>query len=374
MDDTAAKNQQSRQRDWSPRFWEGCDYFAYLKLLARNRFAVGPAHWPIALIAHTVTFTNTLGRWFQHGLYHSRVKQTPIQPPIFVIGHWRTGTTLLHELMTLDPRHGSPTTLHCMCPCHFLVSESALKKWGGFLLPEKRPMDNMAVGWDKPQEDEFALALLGMPSTYTDIAFPNRPPLDPGSLDLSGLSPRQLRDWERTLIYFLKSVQFRDRRRLVLKSPPHTARVPILQKLFPGAKFIHIMRNPYDVYPSTVNLWKSFFHKHGFQTPRNVDAVVEQKVLSEFLTIYDRLEEAKPMIPAGDFAEVRYEDLTADMIGSMERIYQELSLPNFELLRPRLEAYQAANQGYQKNRFEMPAEQREKVRQHWGRIIDLYGY
>ena len=51
----------------------------------------------------------------------------------------------------------------------------------------------MSVGWGRPQEDEFALALLGAPSPYLGIAFPNEEPLEPESLDLDDLPPR-LRD------------------------------------------------------------------------------------------------------------------------------------------------------------------------------------
>ncbi|MGL6096207.1 MAG: sulfotransferase family protein, partial [Fimbriiglobus sp.] len=259
----------TKPREWTPRVWQGCDYFAWLRLLARNRAAVEPPYWYIAGIASCLTFGNTVLRWLQEGMYGDRIDETRVQPPIFVIGHWRTGTTLLHELLSLDDRFTSPTTLQCVAPCSFLLSEDFYKKYLGFAVPEKRPMDNMAAGWDRPQEDEFALALLGQPSPYTDFAFPNHPPLDPGSLDLSGLTPRQLAAWKRTLLRFLKAVQFRSPgKRLVLKSPPHTARVPVLLEMFPDAKFVHIVRDPYVVYPSTVNLWTSFGKKQGFQTPR----------------------------------------------------------------------------------------------------------
>ena len=173
-----------------------------------------------------------------------------------------TAKPALHELLIRDPRHTSPNSLQCFEPCHFLVTEGVFEKYGRVLLPDKRPMDNMAAGWDRPQEDEFALALLGQPSTYTDFAFPNSPPMWPGALDLSGLTPGQLAAWKRTLVRFLKAVTYRDPRRLVLKSPPHTARLPVLLELFPDAKFVHIKRNPYTLFASTTNLWMSFGKKH----------------------------------------------------------------------------------------------------------------
>ena len=363
-----------KPRDWSPRMWEGADYFTWLRLLTRNRFAVEPGYWYILAACSFTTFVHAVLRWVQHGMLGDRVAATPIDPPpVFVVGHWRTGTTLLHDLLVLDDRHTSPTFLHCFSPCDFLLTEGFLKKYLWFLVPEKRPMDNVAVGWDKPQEDEFALCLLGHPSTYTDVAFPNRPPMDPGALDLSGLTRWQRRAWERGFVQFLKQVQFRDRRRLVLKSPPHTARIPTLLKLFPGAKFVHVVRDPFDVFPSTVNLWGALTRRHCLQTPRHPERI-EEKVLGEFRTVYDRLEEAKPLIPKGDFAEIRYEELTADFSGTMAKVYADLGLGGFEAFRPKLEAFVAANKHYEKNLWTLTPEQRTKIQEAWGDVIARYGY
>ena len=53
-------------------------------------------------------------------------------------------------------------------------------------------MDHVKTGFDRPQEDEFALCMLGQPSPYTAIAFPNNPPRDHAYLDLEGVPPRAL--------------------------------------------------------------------------------------------------------------------------------------------------------------------------------------
>jgi hypothetical protein len=363
-----------KREAWSPRMWEGADYPGYLRLLARNRFAVGPRQAYIAAIASVVTVGNMVLRWCQDGYHGAAVRATPLAgPPVFVIGHWRTGTTLLHELLCLDERHTSPTFLQCFAPTHFLLSEAVLKGPLRFLLPDKRPMDNMAVGWDRPQEDEFALCLLGLPSPYADIAFPNRPSVYPGSLDLSGLTPAQLGTWKRTFVRFLRTVTYRDRRRLVLKSPPHTARMRVLLEMFPDARFVHIVRDPYVVFPSTVNLWTSLGRKHGLQTPSNPHGIRE-KVFAEFRTIYDRLEEARPLVPKGQFHELRYESLVADPTGEMEKTYAALGLGGFEVYRPRLAAYLATTRGYEPNRYTLSDADRAEVTARWGDVVRRFGY
>src|SRR5581483_10629411 len=136
-------------------------------------------------------------------------------------------------------------------PCHFLLTERVFTRVFRWMMPASRPMDNMKMGFDRPQEDEFALALLtGDASPYCTIAFPNHPPQGDEYLDLADVPESARRRWQRTLVQFLKGVTYKTGKRLVLKSPPHTARIAVLRELFPDALFLHIVRDPYVVFPS----------------------------------------------------------------------------------------------------------------------------
>lgn len=366
------KSRSSKQ--WAPRVWEGCDFFAWLRLLARNRFRVEPPYWYIAAIVSGVSFGQTILRWSQTSFHGDAIRRTQFkQPPIFVLGHWRTGTTLLHELLILDPRHTSPTTLQCFEPCGWLLVEQLFKKYGTILLPDKRPMDNMAAGWDRPQEDEFALALLGMPSTYTDFAFPQNAPLDPGALDFSGLTHRQIETWKRTFYCFAQGVVYRDPRRLVLKSPPHTARIPALLELFPNAKFVHLKRDPRVLFSSTVNLWMSMGKRHGFQTPVQ-STELEAKVFREFRVIHECYEATKGLIPPGNLWEVRYEEFVKDLVGETEAVYGRLNLGGFAEAKPRLEEYARGQSNYETNKYQLTPELKARIETEWGDILAAQGY
>src|SRR5438874_8929098 len=204
-----------RKRDWAPRMWEGCDFFGWLRLLARNRFAVHPRYVYIAVIVTVVSFVHLLLRLVQEAWLGRRIARTPIRhAPLFIVGHWRTGTTLLHELLILDERHTYPNTYQCLEPNHFLLTERLLTRALPFLMPAHRPMDNMAAGWDRPQEDEFALCMIGQPSPYLTIAFPNHGPQFSEYFDLRGLSRWALSDWKRDFLRFLKYLNYKDPRRL----------------------------------------------------------------------------------------------------------------------------------------------------------------
>lgn len=360
-------------REWMPHIWQGCEFFAWMKILVRNRFAIGLAYLHVAIIVTFVSLGHTLLHWLQELWFGRAIRRTVlVRPPLFIIGHWRTGTTLLHELLVLDPRHAFPNTYQCLEPNHFLLTERLVKRWFGFLMPSRRPMDNMPVGWDRPQEDEFALCMMGLPSPYADIAFPNRPPTYPGSLDLEGLSVRQLASWKRALKHFLQGLTFRDPRRLVLKSPTHSCRLQVLSELFPGAQFVHIVRNPYVVFPSTINLWKSFYEKQGLQTPTFEG--LEEHVFSTFTHLYQKLDEGRGLIPPADFYELRYEDLVKNPIAELKKLYEHLQLGEFEQARPAVEQFLETQAGYQTNRYEQSTALRSKISARWGNIIRKYGY
>lgn len=361
-------------REWMPRMWQGCDLFAWLRLVSRNRCRIHPAYLYIAGIVTGVSFCHTILRYIQDEWYGSRVERTPIsQAPVFIIGHWRTGTTLLHELLILDERHTFPNTYQCMVSNHFLLTESVLSRLLRFLLPNRRPMDNMTAGWDKPQEDEFALCMLGQPSPYLTIAFPNHPPQDQEAFDLEQLPTREHKRWRQTFVRFLQQLTFHDPRRLILKSPTHSCRIPTLLELFPDARFVHIVRDPYTVFPSTIYLWKTLYETHGLQKP--TCAGLEEYVFRTFSHLYDRLEQGKRSIAPGRFHEMKYENLTKDPLGEMCKLYEVLQLGGFEQVRPRLENYFRAQADYQINRYpSLSPELHAEITRRWGDVIRRYEY
>src|SRR6185369_995061 len=101
------------------------------------------------------------------------------------------------------------------------------------------------------------------------MAFPNEPPQSPGSLTLEGLSSDELTRWKSALQWFLTRVTLRSHKQIILKSPPHTARIKVLLELFPNARFVHIVRDPYALYGSTIKLWKTLYKFQALQEPRH---------------------------------------------------------------------------------------------------------
>jgi hypothetical protein len=335
-----------------------------VRALAANRFRVHPRRLSMALIILLAGAVNTILGALQRLFYGRRIARTEIcEHPIFVVGHWRSGTTLLHELLALDPRHAAPTTYACFVHNHFLLTRRLFRPILSRLMPARRPTDDMPVGWDLPQEDEFALCNMGMPSPYLTMMFPNRPPQYLEYLTLDRVPPPDRERWKRALLWFLRSLTLDRARRLVLKSPPHTGRIRILLEMFPDARFVHIVRDPCVVFASTMRHYERLFRDQGLQWPRFEG--IEELVLDTGDRMYEAFERDRPLLARGRLCEVRYEDLVADTPGQMRRIYETLELGEFDRVLPAIRQYVAARAGYQANRYEIPPETRERISRRW---------
>jgi hypothetical protein len=362
----------------SPRFWHGMRWGDWMKLWASHGFRAHPLRLPMALAITAITPMNTVLGWMQSLLYGRRIANAMIDPPpVFIIGHWRTGTTLLHELMFCDERFGSPTTYQCFTPHHFLVSERFLPPLTSWLMPKNRPMDNMATGWDRPQEDEFALLAMAAPTPYLRMAYPGDPPPHLEFLDMQNVDPADLARFERAMASFVKALSLRTGKRVLLKSPPHTGRIEVLSRLFPGAKFVHVTRDPYSVFPSTLRLWYALDEAQGLTLVRDNDeeaARREEFVFAGLERMYRGFEAQRERLDATTICDVRYEDLVRDPVGEVRRIYEQFDLGDFTGVEPKIAAYALREKNYRTNTHTLDETLRSRIRQRWATYFERYGY
>jgi len=357
---------------WSPRFWHGMRFGDWMRLLAENRFRIHPFRWTMVGLISSITPFNTVMSRVQRLRYGRRIDATPIQPPLFIVGHWRSGTTFLHELLVLDERFTYPTTYQCFAPEHFLLTEWLLARYCGFLLPKQRPMDNVRAGWQCPQEDEFALLTMGIRTPYRRMAFPNHPPVDLEYLNMEGLSAEALEKWCRAMRSFVQALTYRNPKRVILKSPTHTGRVGVLAKLFPGAQFVHITRDPRLLFPSTQRLWKALDAVQGCQVARTEH--LDEFIYDALVRMYDGFEKQREELDPGQIMDVRYDDLVANPIGVIEDIYEKLNLGDFSPVRESLEDYLRQQAPYQTNVHQLTPAVSGEIARRWRRYCETYGY
>jgi hypothetical protein len=358
---------------WSPRFWHGMPVGVWFGMAAEHGFRFSPSKLGLVATISAASAFNSLAGPLSEARFRRQLRQPPeTPPPLFILGHWRSGTTLLHELLMHDERFCCPSTYQCFAPSHFLLTESLITKMLAWMMPAKRPMDNVAAGWSRPQEDEFALANLGAPSPYRRMAFPATSSAEPVALDVTKLSPDELARWKHALEAFLARLAVRDPRRPVLKSPPHTARIGVLAEMFPEARFLHVVRDPFVVFPSTIRLWRSLDEVQGLQVDRG--AALEEYVFACFDEMYAAFERDRATLPPGRLHEVRYEDLVADPVGCLAEGYDRLGLGEFATVRPALAAEAEAMKRYRTNTYEPDPRMVAEVARRWGPFIDRYGY
>jgi omega-hydroxy-beta-dihydromenaquinone-9 sulfotransferase len=293
-------------------------------------------------------------------------------PPIIILGYWRSGTTHLHNLLNCDPGFTCPTAYQVMFPHHFVYSQPWGAKIFDYLAPSKRPMDNVAFHGTTPHEEEIALAGLTGVSPYLRILFPGHADDGCAALDPARLPPPALAEWQEAFRLFMKKLSFSKGKRIVLKSPPHLGRLALLLKMFPGAKFIHIVRNPYEVYLSFWKVWRVGHAPSHLQKPDY--QAIDEIILSWYEKLFALFERDRRLIPPGDFHELRFEDLVISPRECLANLYQELGLPDFERFWPPASAYLDSIANYQKSSYALTEEVRAKVNQRWGFFFPRYGY
>jgi hypothetical protein len=347
----------------------------WLRLLMKHNCRLTPRNMITAATITPCSMFNSTAGGIQSLLYGRKIRrQSLAAPPLFVLGHWRSGTTLLHDFLVCEPEHTYPTTYQCFAPQHFLFTQRWIAPLTSWLLPKHRPMDNVELHWDKPQEDEFAIANLGQPSPYLCWVFPHDGPVHSEYLTLRDVPKRDRRRWQATLKMFVKAVAVSNNKRMVLKSPPHTARVRWLLEVFPGAKFVHISRDPFKLFPSTVRLWKTLADVQGLQPDLEEYDWIEEEVLRNLELMYEAYDEDRQLIPAGNLCEIRYEDLVADPRGVMQSVYETLDLGDYARIEPGINDYLAETRDYKTNRFALPEDVQHMVSQRWAHYFERYGY
>jgi LPS sulfotransferase NodH len=342
-------------------------------LLRRHRFAIDLQHLPRALVQTTISASNSVNAQIERRWFGRRIEAARVEAPLFILGHYRSGTTHLHNLLALDPQFGAPTFFQVLNPHTFLGTERWAAPVANSLIVRRRYQDEMALGAGMPSEDEFASCAMTGLSPYMAWCFPGDGADYDRYLTFRGVPDEEVARWGHALTTFLKKLTVRHGRPLVLKSPPHTARIRLLLGLFPDARFVHIHRNPYDVFRSerhTIRAVQPLYHLREGPLQDGND-----RIISVYTEMYDAFFGERSLVPEGRICEVGYEDLEREPVGVVASIYESLGLSGFEELRPRLESYVASIAGYRKNRLDDLAEPlRRRIADEWCRSFEQWGY
>jgi hypothetical protein len=280
----------------------------------------------------------------------------------------------LHELLAFDEQFAYPNLFQVSNPHTFLIREWAVERALGEAVSRRRPMDNVQVTFRSPGEDEWALAVTTLQSPLIGWTFPRRADFYDRYLTFRGVSQQEVEIWRNAFLTLLRKLTWRyEGRPLLLKSPPHTGRIRLLLETFPDARFVHISRDPYAVFLSTRRLYQTAAAAANLQ--RDDPNRLDDGILQRYVAMYQAFFEECVLIPAGQYCELRFEDLENDMVGQIGRVYEHLGLPGFAELRPKLAERAGSITGYQKNRYpEIDEPTRRRIASSWQRNFEEWEY
>ena len=345
----------------------------WMKLILTNG-SIAVRYYPRIFIINLVSTISIPFRLYEHWKFNDRINATKISsPPIFIIGHWRSGTTHLHNLMCQDTQFGFITMLQAAFPRSFM-SCNLFRYFVKTFLPKTRPMDNMKMGVNKPQEEEMALGNLFPYSFYNGFYFPKKTmEYFYKYIRFKNISSKVKEQWKKVYYYMVKKTTLNmGGKRLVLKNPANTARIRFLLELFPKAKFVHIYRNPYVVYASMRNFYSKTIE--GFMLHNVKEKEIENNILSLYKQMMICYFKEKRLIPDGNLIELKFENFENDTINQLNRIYSGLDINGFERGKLKFSSYINSLKNYKKNTYSISQNAIDKIKQHWSFTIKKWHY
>ncbi|MDD3877507.1 MAG: sulfotransferase [Bacteroidales bacterium] len=343
------------------------------RLFWQGRFALHPKYFfRFFLLFQAAVWSSVFGI-IEHFRYKKKIDALPLPvKPVFIVGHWRTGSTFLHQLMSLDDTFITPSVFHVTVPGCFISIEKYYKPVMYKIMDNKRPMDNVKFGPDAPQEDEFALFRLTQNSPLQHIIFPLKKTYflccnDNLIPDMSGI-----RIWEKAMVYFYKKLFFMSKKRILIKNPFHSMRIDIINSIFPDALFIHIYRNPLMLVPSTIRMWDIIANQNKLNNRWNKPGVLETVTLLRKMT--DKIKTDLKGIDLNRFIEVKFEDLEENTPEQIKKIYSHLGLNYTQDFEKKILDFIEFEKGYVKNTHTLTDEEIKVIKSEMGEDMRLKGY
>ena len=306
-------------------------------------------------------------------LYRSRVQGIEIpEAPLFIIGHWRSGTTYLHYLLALDSaQFAHATNYQCLFPTVFLTldEDSGFYKLVKHIFGRRtRLIDNVEVEIHSPQEDEWMyLPEGGFSYSSEQIFFPNTVVSDIDEV----LHLSTNRQSEELTLKIFEKLTYQYRKRMISKSPGHCFRIGLLKKLFPTSKFIFLIRHPYKIVPSMMRMEEILRQKFSLHKRSHNDLYSGAQFLSSY---YNHLRKQIVLLNPQEFLFIKYEKLVEDPVATILSIYNTLDIPYTDQYHQILIRYVQSLHGYQTNTLQIDEDTKHVIYTACRHIFETYGY
>jgi len=299
--------------------------------------------------------------------------------PIFIVGHWRSGTTHLHNLLSQDPQFSYLSFSNMVMPHDLLLGRILpVIPWiMKFCIPKTRGIDSLTLNPQSPQEEELALFMLGGVSYYNCYFFPQQwDEYFAESISNPNDFSEDLKAEKGVVFAYHRLISklsyFYKGKRLLLKNPASTSRIAMLKSLFPNAKFVHVRRNPYAVFASSKARLPRMIDGFSWNDPLDIN--YEDIAVDSYRLLMEQYFKQRDSIPEEDLFETSYEELTEDPDKVIAEIYSKFGLERSEESLQRHADYLKSQKSYQKNSHRMTRAQVERIQNEWGFAFREWNY
>ena len=273
---------------------------------------------------------------------HPEIAQIPVEAPVFIAGLPRTGTTLLHRLLTCEPTLRPLLSWEALNPAPFPGKPAT-----GGRDPRMRLAETAERALRYMAPDFFAIHPVEAHDVEEDVLLQDGSFMSP-TVDATMPVPSYtawLHATDQTPMYryFRRLVQlllWQKPGHYLGKTPHHLENLDVLLAVFPGARVIHTHRDPAKVVPSFCSMMA-----HGRRMfSDDVDPIaVGRQFHHKALDGVTRAMAARETLPQESFIDVAYADLVADPMKQVRRIYDFLGLELSAETEETMQGWRGAN-------------------------------
>ncbi len=262
-------------------------------------------------------------------------RKVEVKEPLFIVGNWRTGSTLLYRTLARDT-----DSVACFRMIDAFLPAITMKraaawmgrvdaKLGGYGMRVMQALDDAFLsdysrihdtGFLKPEEDDFALIVDFCSSAMFEL-FPMVRRFR-RLIWVDQEMPRIQREFVMQRYHRLVKRQLYHlgpHKRFVSKNPMFTHKIEALARHFPDAKFVHLVRNPVNTVLSTASLFHFVWHETGALSPDQQDM---ETVLELCHSGYQHAHRCGELLDAQRWVDVRFKTLVADPGGTIRRLHE----------------------------------------------------
>jgi len=353
-------------------------FFTFLKIALQNGGIAINGLWKVpGWLLKTVVFEPL--RWMEMIFYNKKIsRHTITKGPIFILGYYRSGTSYLHEFFTQDDRLGYHTVYQMIFPEIMLICErwmSPVLEFISRLFKLQDPIHRIPLSFRYPgEEDGTMCTALNPMGAQWGFFFPKKMKSYVQKYVLfENITEAEKEAWTRDFVFLLKKFSLASHgKKLVLKSPPNTARIKLLLSLFPDARFILIHRNPYEVYASNKRFWNVTNRIYALGSTKSVDT--NAQILDSYAKTMERYLLEKDLIPPGQLMELAYDDFVKNPVERMREAYETLHLGDFSYCENKMQSFAARQKKFKVLEHQLPPDERNTVSEKLELIIRQWDY